>query len=101
MQKTCPLNDETDNEAFLDQTPDSNFKIDNAYYKQILAQNGVLEIDQNLASSPQTKDMVNTLAQGPDTFQNLFGRAMVKMARIGVLTGTQGQIRKSCGSINT
>lgn len=100
LQSTCPLNDQTDNEVFLDQTPDSHFKFDNAYYKQILANNGTMEIDANLATSPITRLLVATLARNPNQFLNQFGQAMVKMARIGVLTGTQGEIRKTCGSIN-
>ncbi|CAO2840095.1 unnamed protein product [Amaranthus hypochondriacus] len=99
LRKTCPLNDQTDKEVFLDQTPNSQFKIDNAYYKQILANNGTLKIDQNLASSPLTKLLVNGLARFP-IFETQFGKAMVKMSRIGVLTGNQGEIRKSCNSVN-
>lgn len=100
LQKTCPLNSKIDNETFLDQTTNSHFKIDNAYYKQILAHNGVMEIDQNLASNPSTRGLVIGLAKSPNQFLDQFGPAMVKMARIGVLTGNQGEIRKSCGSVN-
>lgn len=100
LQSTCPLNNNTDSEAFLDQTPNSHFKIDNAYYKQILAHNGTLEIDQNFASHPLTRGLVKGLAYNSHLFLDQFGPAMVKMARIGVLTGNQGEIRKTCGSIN-
>ncbi|KNA22511.1 hypothetical protein SOVF_033580 [Spinacia oleracea] len=100
LQKTCPRNSQTDNETFLDQTPNSHFKIDNGYYKQILAHNGVMEIDQNLALYPSTRCLVTGLAHNPNQFLERFGPAMVKMARIGVLTGSQGEIRKSCGSVN-
>lgn len=100
LQKTCPLNNQTDSQTFLDQTPNSHFKIDNAYYKQILARNGVLEIDQNMALCPLTRGLVEELANSPHQFLDHFGPAMVKMARIGVLTGSQGEIRKSCGSVN-
>ncbi|KAH9624750.1 hypothetical protein KSS87_003520 [Heliosperma pusillum] len=100
LRKTCPLNSNVDNETFLDQTPNSHFKIDNAYYKQILAHNGTMEIDQNLASSSLTRGMVEGLAYSRTQFLDQFGPAMVKMARIGVLTGYQGEIRKTCGSVN-
>ncbi|KAL2926811.1 Cationic peroxidase 2 [Bienertia sinuspersici] len=72
LQKTCPLN----------------------------TRKGVLEIDQNLALSHQTRGLVKGLATSPHLFLDQFGPAMVKMARIGVLTGTQGEIRKTCGSVN-
>ncbi|XP_074289346.1 peroxidase 57-like [Silene latifolia] len=100
LRQTCPLNSNVDNETFLDQTPNSHFKIDNAYYKQILAHNGTMEIDQNLASSSLTRGMVQGLAYSRTQFLDQFGPAMVKMARIGVLTGYQGEIRKTCGSVN-
>ncbi|CAO2840096.1 unnamed protein product [Amaranthus hypochondriacus] len=100
LRKTCLVNSQTDNETFLDQTPNSHFKIDNDYYKQILSYNGILEIDQNMALSPLTRGLVKGLAYSPTHFLDLFGPAMVKMARIGVLTGCQGEIRKTCGSVN-
>lgn len=100
LQKTCPLNNQIENEIFIDQTPDSHFKVDNAYYKQILARNGVMEIDQNVALSPLTRGLVKELANNTHQFLDQFGQAMVKMARIGVLTGSEGKIRKSCGSFS-
>ncbi|KAK9727022.1 hypothetical protein RND81_05G252900 [Saponaria officinalis] len=100
LRKTCPLESNIDNQTFLDQTPDSHFKVDNAYYKQILAHNGTMEIDQNLASSHITKGLVKKLAYSHSHFLDQFGPAMVKMARIGVLTGSHGEIRKTCGSVN-
>lgn len=100
LQNTCPLNSQSDDETFLDQTPNSHFIIDNAYYNQILAHNGTMEIDQNMALHPLTSGLVKGLADSPDQFLDQFGAAMVKMARIGVLTGNQGEIRKTCSSVN-
>lgn len=97
LKKTCPLNSVSDEEAYLDQTPGSHFKIDNAYYKQILVHKGVLEVDQNLALNPLTREDVKGLAYYPHDFFNKFGPAMVKMSKIGVLTGNHGEIRKKCG----
>lgn len=100
LRNTCPLDNNIDNEAFLDQTHNSHFKVDNGYYKQILAHNGTMEIDQNLASSPLTRGLVTGLAYSRTQFLDQFGPAMVKMARIGVLTGSHGEIRKTCASVN-
>lgn len=99
LKRTCPLR-HVDNEAFLDQTPNSHFKIDNGYYKQILMDKGILEIDANMAFSPLTHNLVKELAFHPSYFFDNFGPAMVKMGRINVLTGHQGEIRKYCHSIN-
>lgn len=100
LKKTCPRKSRVNSETFLDQTPNSHFRIDNGYYKQILANKGILEIDTNMAYSPLTNGIVRKLAFTPDYFLNKFGPAMVKMGRIGVLTGKQGEIRKSCRVVN-
>ncbi|KAL9228593.1 hypothetical protein vseg_004153 [Gypsophila vaccaria] len=100
LKRTCPLGSQVDNETFLDQTPDSHFKIDNGYYKQILADKGLLEIDTNMAFSPLTHNIVKELAFSPSYFLDKFGPAMVKMGRINVLTGHQGEIRKNCRAVN-
>uniref|UniRef100_A0A7C8ZUL4 peroxidase n=1 Tax=Opuntia streptacantha TaxID=393608 RepID=A0A7C8ZUL4_OPUST len=100
LQNTCPQNSQSDSETFLDQTPNSHFIVDNAFYNQILAHNGTMEIDQNMALHPLTSDLVKRLANSPDQFLDQFGQAMVKMGRIGVLTGNQGEIRKTCSSVN-
>lgn len=101
LQSTCPLNSQEDNQAFLDQTPSSHFTIDNAYYNQIIRGNGTMEIDQNLASDPLTGGLVRVLAGSNQLFSDTFWAAMVKMARIGVLTGNQGEIRKTCRAVNS
>ncbi|KAK9727021.1 hypothetical protein RND81_05G252800 [Saponaria officinalis] len=100
LKQTCPLRSHVNNETFLDQTPNSHFKIDNGYYKQILADKGILEIDTNMAFSPLTHNIVKELAFSPSYFLDKFGPAMVKMGRINVLTGRQGEIRKYCRAIN-
>ncbi|KAH9605791.1 hypothetical protein KSS87_008973 [Heliosperma pusillum] len=89
LKRTCPRNNQVDNQAFLDQTPKSEFKIDNGYYNQILHSKGILEIDDNLAFSPLTNGIVKFLAYTPNAFHDRFGPAMVKMGRINVLTGNQ------------
>lgn len=60
---------------------------------------GILEIDQQLALNPLTKDLVSNVAFGFD-FSYKFGQAMINMGRIQVLTGSQGEIRKRCGAVN-
>ncbi|GAB4824680.1 hypothetical protein Ancab_007545 [Ancistrocladus abbreviatus] len=73
--------------------------IDNSFYKQIVPRRGVLQIDQELALDPKTKPTVQRLANAPD-FATRFGKAVVKLGAVGVLAGTQGEIRRSCRAIN-
>ena len=72
---------------------------DNGFFKAIRAHKGVLQIDQDLALDFRTKDIVKTFANTQE-FLFKFGKAMVKMGRIGVLTGNQGEVRKHCRLVN-
>ncbi|URE15700.1 peroxidase [Musa troglodytarum] len=85
LRKRCPQTSAVDNSVFLD---------------NLLAKRGVLKVDQNLAMDAATNGTVKSLASGSLSFPSLFGNAMVKMGSIQVLTGAQGQIRKSCRAVN-
>ncbi|XP_074303080.1 peroxidase 57-like [Silene latifolia] len=101
LKNTCPRKSKINKTTFLDQTPNSYYKMDNGYYKQIVANRGILEIDVNIANSPLTNSIVKKLAYSDGSlFLDKFGQAMIKMGRIGVLTGNQGEIRRSCRAIN-
>ncbi|XP_022731313.1 peroxidase 60 [Durio zibethinus] len=95
----CPQNSTRNTPVSLDQNLLSTFIVDNSFYKQIIGKRGVLQIDQELALDPLTKDTVFSLATC-NGFPVRFGQAMVKMGAVDVLTGSQGEIRKSCNVTN-
>ncbi|CAK9873407.1 unnamed protein product [Sphagnum jensenii] len=78
----------------------SEFVFDKSYYKQLKKNHGILQIDQELTHDPTTSSIVKSLAGPASRFGSSFGQAMVKMGKIGVLTGSQGEIRKVCSQIN-
>ncbi|XP_021716759.1 peroxidase 57-like [Chenopodium quinoa] len=94
-QQRCPRSG-SNNFVFADQTVGSEFKVDNGYYQAIAQGKGILEIDQRIASDSLTKDSVNKLAWTDNLFAYQFGYAMVKLGKVGVLTGSQGQVRLNC-----
>ena len=96
----CPRKSGSNNIVYFKNAPTGHYQIDNAYYKQLLVNQGLLEVDQNIGSSPLTNSIVKKLAYVPGYFDKKFGQSMVKMGRIGVITGKQGEIRKYCGAIN-
>ncbi|PRQ32483.1 putative peroxidase [Rosa chinensis] len=102
LRSICPQNSAGSKTADLDQNEyvPSSFIVDNSFYKQIRARRGVLQIDQELAFDPITQSTVTTIANSFG-FSAKFGQAMVKLGAVGVLTGTQGEIRKSCRAVNT
>lgn len=99
LRRRCPQNSTTDNTVNLDQNLLSSLVVDNSYYKQILMHKGILQIDQELALDPSTQSTVTYIASGSD-FRTQFGQAMVKLGAVQVLTGNQGEIRRSCRATN-
>ncbi|XP_010685990.2 peroxidase 44 [Beta vulgaris subsp. vulgaris] len=97
FQSRCPRSG-SNNFVFADQTPGSEFKVDKGFYQAIRQGKGVLEIDQRLASDSSTSSTVSRLSMTGD-FAFQFGGAMVRLGRVGVLTGTQGQIRSTCSRV--
>ncbi|KAI3823326.1 hypothetical protein L1987_04761 [Smallanthus sonchifolius] len=100
LRRTCPENATVDRTANLDQNPfNSAAVVDKSFYNQIMSRRGVLQIDQELAIDNLSKWTVATIASSSD-FTTKFGQAMVKLGATQVLTGTQGEIRKSCRRAN-
>ncbi|XP_034222619.1 peroxidase 60 [Prunus dulcis] len=100
LRRICPQNSAGTNATNLDQNPQSSFIVDNSFYKEIVARRGILQIDQELALDPITQATVTALANnGTNSFATKFGQAMVKLG-VEVLTGSQGEIRRSCRAVN-
>ncbi|KAJ8428125.1 hypothetical protein Cgig2_000897 [Carnegiea gigantea] len=99
LRRTCPRTG-SNSVVAADQTTGSSLTVDNGFYKAIKGGKGVLQIDQQISSDPLTRNIVTRLASTND-FANKFGSAMVKLGRVGVLTGKQGQVRKSCRAVNS
>lgn len=92
LQALCPnVTGDVTNVA-LDQ--DSEFRFDTSYFRKLQANRGVLRIDQEIGNDASTRSRVNTLAASPSTFGADFGKSMVAMGRIGVLT--TGTVRAVC-----
>ncbi|CAM0907680.1 unnamed protein product [Alopecurus aequalis] len=88
------------NLAPLDTTTPNSF--DNAYFTNLKSQKGLLHSDQVLftgANGP-ADNIVNNFASNPAAFSSAFASAMVKMANLSPLTGSQGQVRLTCSRVN-
>ncbi|XP_072996773.1 peroxidase 2-like [Typha latifolia] len=75
-------------------------KLDNQYYKNVMAHRVLFSSDEALLSSPQTAALVDEFARDKGAWEGKFGAAMVKMGNIGVLTGNYGEVRKTCRVVN-
>ncbi|XP_010550378.1 PREDICTED: peroxidase 10-like [Tarenaya hassleriana] len=99
LQTQCPNQDSSDtNLAPLDGVTTTRF--DNVYYRNLLNGSGLLGSDQALMTDNTTSSLVLYYSQYPYAFYRDFGVSLVKMANIGVLTGSDGEIRKSCRLLN-
>jgi peroxidase len=76
-------------------------KFDNSYFKNILASKGLLNSDQVLLTKNEASmELVKKYAESNELFFEQFSKSMVKMGNISPLTGSRGEIRKSCRKIN-
>uniref|UniRef100_A0A0A0KBB3 peroxidase n=1 Tax=Cucumis sativus TaxID=3659 RepID=A0A0A0KBB3_CUCSA len=85
-------------EAALDFTTPN--RLDNQYYIGLTKHQGLLSSDQILLSSPSTSKLALVYAKYGSIWASNFKKSMVKMGSIGVLTGSQGEIRRQCSFVN-
>ena len=98
MRKKCLENGPNN---LVEMDPGSSKVFDEHYYDLVSKNRGLFQSDAALLDDIQTKTYVQTHKGGnSESFFKDFGVSMVKMGRIGVLTGHAGQIRKICSKIN-
>ncbi|KAK1394302.1 Peroxidase [Heracleum sosnowskyi] len=98
LKRKCPENSPSGGKVNLDVvTPN---RLDSQFYKNLKNKMGVLEIDQQLESSPLTANIVSNYSRFPEVWAADFAAAMIHLGSIDVLTGNQGEIRKDCEVIN-
>jgi peroxidase len=98
LQQLCSGSDSTTALAHLDLVTPATF--DNQYYVNLLSGEGLLPSDQVLVGDEQTRQIVETYAEDPFVFFEDFKISMLKMGSLGVLTRSNGEIRKNCRTIN-
>ncbi|PWA82528.1 heme peroxidase [Artemisia annua] len=82
----------------MDRTPRS---FDEDYYTVVLRKRGLFQSDAALLNDKQTSAYVKLQSKSFGyTFFNDFSKSMVKMGKIGVLTGFAGEIRRTCALVN-
>ncbi|KAI3902451.1 hypothetical protein MKW92_047823 [Papaver armeniacum] len=84
----------------LDQT--SEFVFDNKFYKSLRQRKGLLLTDHVLAfgENDVSRKLVYRYSEDQELFFQEFAKAMVKLGRVGVKTGNEGEIRRDCKKFN-
>ncbi|KNA11567.1 hypothetical protein SOVF_133790, partial [Spinacia oleracea] len=100
LQANCPSTGGDNNLSPLDKTSPTTF--DNAYFTNLMSQQGLLHSDQELYSgnSGTTDSQVSSYSSSSSTFFTDFSTAMLKMGNMSVLTGTTGEVRTNCRKTN-
>ncbi|GFQ04246.1 peroxidase 52 [Phtheirospermum japonicum] len=94
----CPVSSGDDNLEPLDLSTPEHF--DTNYFQLLMEKQTLLHSDQQLFSGGSTDSIVKKYSNDPETFYKDFGNSMIKMGDIKPLTGTKGQIRKTCRRAN-
>ncbi|XP_059074909.1 peroxidase 5-like [Cryptomeria japonica] len=95
LKAKCPVSSYSSS-VVVPLDPLSPTNLDVKYYVDLQVKRGLLKSDQTLMTNDATSRLVKINAKYPTIWRKKFGRAMVKMGSIDVLTGSQGEIRKQC-----
>ncbi|KAG8387007.1 hypothetical protein BUALT_Bualt03G0208400 [Buddleja alternifolia] len=91
----------TDTTTLVQMDPGSFKTFDEGYYAQVAKRRGLFTSDSALLADRKTNAYVRLQATSKgSTFFKDFAKSMVKMGKIDVLTGNQGEIRRTCAFVN-
>lgn len=78
-------------------TPDA---FDGSYFGLVLAKRMPLTIDRLMGLDKRTEPIVKAMSDKTTDFSPIFAKAMEKLSVLKVLTGKDGEIRKTCSEFN-
>lgn len=99
LMNACPQN--VDPSIAVNMDPVTPQIFDNVYYQNLVGGKGMFTSDEVLFSDSASQPTVNDFANNSTNFNRAFTRAMRKLGRTGVKTGSQGRIRTDCTDINS
>ena len=79
--------------------PGSSATFDNNYFVILKQNQGVFQSDAALLTDGRSSSIVDKLLDSKNFF-NAFKNSIKRMGSIGVLTGSNGEIRKNCRAVN-
>ncbi|CAN6285043.1 unnamed protein product [Urochloa humidicola] len=107
LRQRCPAAGDGSNTGLNDLDPATPDTFDNSYYANIERNRGLLRSDQAMLSAPpgegseSTAPIVGQFASSQAQFFQSFATAMIKMGNIAPLTGSMGEVRRSCRVVNS
>ncbi|XP_069150885.1 uncharacterized protein [Solanum lycopersicum] len=88
-----------DNTTIVEMDPGSSLTFDNNYFSVLKQQKGLFQSDAALLTNKGAKNIVDEMLIDGKFFTE-FSQSMKRMGAIGVLTGSNGEIRKKCNVVN-
>lgn len=86
--------------ATVDCDEGSASAFDNQYFGNLLDGRGLLRTDAVLVQNATTRAKVAAFAQSQESFFASWADSFVRLTGLGVKTGADGEIRRSCSSVN-
>ncbi|CAA7409063.1 unnamed protein product [Spirodela intermedia] len=106
LRQRCPdsaaaaENISADPTVFMNQATSSPFTLDSSFYRGVLHNRAVLQLDQELAYADLSNSLAATFLTRPNLFIWSFSKSMIRLGNVGVLSGDQGEIRLNCRQVN-
>ncbi|KAH9555277.1 hypothetical protein CY35_08G106300 [Sphagnum magellanicum] len=98
LRSLCPLPLSPTATVPLDPVTPNVF--DKVYYSDLLQGRGLMSSDAGLVADPHTARIVLEYSRSKDVFFEQFATSMIKLGRIGVKLGSEGQVRRNCSAVN-
>ncbi|KAJ8459574.1 hypothetical protein OPV22_032500 [Ensete ventricosum] len=89
----------TDRTTTVEMDPGSSLLFNDHYYVILKQKEGLFQSDAALLTDGKSSKIVDKLLDSGDFF-DAFRKSITRMGNIGVLTGTDGQIRNNCRAVN-
>lgn len=98
LRSLCPLPLSPTATVPLDPVTPNVF--DKVYYSDLLEGRGLMSSDAGLVADPDTARIVLEYSQSKAVFFEQFATSMIKLGRIGMILGSEGQVRRNCSAVN-
>lgn len=99
LRKDCPAG--VDPGVVVNLDPSTPQAFDNAYFQNLQKGMGLLASDQVLFTDTRSRETVNLFAANRTAFEEAFAAAMIKLGRVDLKTGSRGEVRRDCSSVNS
>jgi peroxidase len=89
----------SDTTTTVEMDPNSSTKFDGNYYPILLQNKGLFISDATLLTTKQSRNIANELVS-QNKFFTEFAQSMKRLGAVEVLTGSNGEIRRTCSVVN-